>query len=207
MWMTAIPMPTGPVRCMRGGCARYRPVRMRASRPCSAPPPRHSHTHLAAKNMGDAHVVVVNDVGEVVRWKAIRLEQDLIVDELVSERNVAVDEVANGGRARRNLKTCAAVRLRNRPKGEFTSACHDLCTACPPTRLGRVPRAAAYGACQHVAAWRARRPTETSTVGRRLAGVWRVWPPAGWLPAAQPCKSMGRRARADPRDRRERATS
>ncbi len=52
---------------------------------------------FGADDVGDAHEVIVDDVGEVVGGEAIGLEQDLIVDVVVIEGDVAAEFVAEGG--------------------------------------------------------------------------------------------------------------
>jgi hypothetical protein len=37
-------------------------------------------THLAPQDMRDAHLVVVDDVGKVIRWETVGLEEDGVVD-------------------------------------------------------------------------------------------------------------------------------
>ena len=49
---------------------------------------------FGADDVGDAHEVVVDDVGEMVGGKAVRLHQHLIVDIRVLEGDVAAEFVA-----------------------------------------------------------------------------------------------------------------
>ena len=48
------------------------------------------------------HEVVVDDVGEVVGGEAVGLEQDLVVDVVVVEGDVAAELVAEGGASLRS---------------------------------------------------------------------------------------------------------
>ena len=53
----------------------------------------------AAHHMGDAHHVVVHDVGKVIGGQPVPLYEHLIVQRAVFDRDVAVDLVVEGGRA------------------------------------------------------------------------------------------------------------
>ena len=53
----------------------------------------------AADHMGDAHEMIVDDVGEVVGRQAVALQKHLIVKRLVLHRDVAEDGVVEGGGA------------------------------------------------------------------------------------------------------------
>ena len=52
---------------------------------------------LGAHDVADLHEVIVDDVREVVRREAVRLEQHLIVDLLVLERDLAAEAVLDDG--------------------------------------------------------------------------------------------------------------
>ncbi len=52
---------------------------------------------FGADDVGDAHEVVVDDVGEVVGGEAVGLHEDLVVDVVVGEVDVAAELVAEGG--------------------------------------------------------------------------------------------------------------
>jgi hypothetical protein len=52
---------------------------------------------FGADDVGDLHEVVVDDVGEVVGGEAVGLHQDLVVDVVVLEGDVAAELVAEGG--------------------------------------------------------------------------------------------------------------
>ena len=52
---------------------------------------------FGADDVGDAHEMVVDDVGEVVGGEAVGLHEDLIVDVIVVEGDVAAQLVAKGG--------------------------------------------------------------------------------------------------------------
>ena len=51
---------------------------------------------FGADDIGDAHEVVVDDVGEVIGGEAVGLHEDLIVDVGVLEGDVAAEFVAEG---------------------------------------------------------------------------------------------------------------
>ena len=53
----------------------------------------------AADHMGDAHEMIVDDVGEVVGRQTVALQKHLVVKRLVLHRDVAEDGVAEGGGA------------------------------------------------------------------------------------------------------------
>ena len=54
---------------------------------------------FGADDVGDVHEVVVDDVGEVVGGEAVGLHEDLVVDVVVVEGDVAAEFVAEGGGA------------------------------------------------------------------------------------------------------------
>ena len=54
---------------------------------------------LGADDVGDLHQVVVDDIGEVVGGEAVGLHEDLVVDVVVVEGDVAAELVAEGGGA------------------------------------------------------------------------------------------------------------
>ena len=58
---------------------------------------------FGADDVGDLHEVVVDDVGEVVGGEAVGLHEDLIVDVVVIEGDVAAEFVAEGGSPARGL--------------------------------------------------------------------------------------------------------
>lgn len=60
---------------------------------CCAQPRGGGRAHLPAQDVGDFHVVVVHDAGEVVGGKAVRLEEHLVVDGAVGKGHVAADRV------------------------------------------------------------------------------------------------------------------
>ena len=53
----------------------------------------------ATDDVRDAHQVVVHHIGEVIRWHAVALQQDLVVEGLVLNGDFAIDEVVEGGGA------------------------------------------------------------------------------------------------------------
>ena len=69
---------------------------------------REPTAHLAAEDVRDAHLVVVDNVGKVVRWEAVRLAQDKVLqrERLVVDR--VVDQVVLRERGRGALR--AAIR-------------------------------------------------------------------------------------------------
>jgi hypothetical protein len=84
---------------------------------------------LRADHVGDAHEVVVDDVGQVVGREAVALEQDLVVHLRALEADVAAQQVrttiaSSAGMARRTtwaspaaLRRCASAgaSVRQRP--------------------------------------------------------------------------------------------
>ena len=56
---------------------------------------------VAANDMRDAHVVIIDDHGEHIGWRAVGPQQDEIVDFRVLDRYRALDAVDNGGLAGR----------------------------------------------------------------------------------------------------------
>ena len=53
----------------------------------------------AAHDMGDRHVVIVDDIGEVIGRVAVGFEEDLVLQLTVFDRDVAIDGILEGGRA------------------------------------------------------------------------------------------------------------
>lgn len=54
---------------------------------------------FAADDVGDAHVVVVDDAGEVVGGEVVAFEEDVVVEEVVLELDGAAEVVVDGGGA------------------------------------------------------------------------------------------------------------
>ena len=53
----------------------------------------------AADDMGDAHQMVVDDVGKIVGRHAVPLDEDLILERVVADGDVAVNHIVEGRRA------------------------------------------------------------------------------------------------------------
>ena len=51
---------------------------------------------VAADHMGDSHVVVVDDDREIVGGRAVRAQDDQIVELGIGDRDLALNEVADG---------------------------------------------------------------------------------------------------------------
>ena len=58
----------------------------------------------APDHMGDAHQVVVDDVGEVIGGQAVPLQQHLVVQRAVVHGDVAENGVVEGGGAARGIR-------------------------------------------------------------------------------------------------------
>ena len=79
---------------------------------------------VAARDVRDGHVDVVDDDGEVIGRIAVGAEQDEVVDQLALELHVAADEVVKLDRARRHReaddvrrrRTTLGRRARHRPE-------------------------------------------------------------------------------------------
>ena len=52
---------------------------------------------FGADDVGDAHEVVVDDIGQMIGGEAVGLQQNLVVDVVVGELDVAAELVAEGG--------------------------------------------------------------------------------------------------------------
>ena len=98
---------------------------------------------LTAHDMGDAHKMVIDNIGEMVSRQAVRFHQHLHVDNIIFERNFAAQRVLNNTSARcgnfhtDNVRNTVAVELGDIFSGQCQAGaiifwrllCRHLCGA------------------------------------------------------------------------------